>query len=209
MARRTILLASIVFALLLQGAFAADGQQENQQGDQQLPLMKPALLVIDIQNAWLPFMASADRDSAPARINEAIALFRESGNPVITVYHSDPKGGPPPGTEAFKFPDWVAIDADDPVIVKAYPSAFKDTALDSVLKEKGCNAVFLCGLSATGCVLATYFGANERDYVAFMVDGALISPKSEHTKVIEEISDSVTPGELVTLLKGQYHLQNR
>jgi len=202
---KTVLMACIIFALALQGAIAAEDQQE----DEQLPLMKPALLVIDIQNAWLPFMAVADRDSAPAKINEAIALFRKSGNPVITVYHTDPKLGPPPGTDAFKFPDWVAIEADDPVIVKNYPSSFKETALDSVLKEKGCNAVFLCGLSATGCVLATYFGADERGYVAFMVDGALISPKSEHTRMIEEISDSVTLGELATLLNGQRRLQNR
>jgi nicotinamidase-related amidase len=203
--------------LMLHGAIAADGQPQDQQVDQsldqpqdlQLPVMKPALLVIDIQNIWLPFMAAADRDSAPAKVNEAISLFRKSGNPVIAVYHTDPKLGPQPETEAFRFPDWVGIEAGDPVVVKNYPNSFRDTALDSILTEEGCNAVFLCGLSATGCVLATYFGAEDRDYVAFMVDGALISPKPEHTKMVEEISNSVTLEELATLLKGKYRLETR
>lgn len=205
MIRRTVWLAGIVFVLALQGVIAAEDQEESQQP----PIMKPALIVIDIQNVWLPFMATADKDSAPAKINEAITLFRESKNPVIVVYHTDPKLGPPPGTDPFKFPDWVAIEDSDPVIVKNYPSSFQKTALDSVLKEKGVNAVFLCGLSATGCVLATYFGAGERDYVPFMVSGALISPKTEYTRTIEEILSSVGTQELATLLKGQYRLQNQ
>jgi len=165
--------------------------------------LRPVLLVVDVQNSWLPAMDDSDRASAPAKINEAISLFRQYGYPVVAVYHSDPKGGPPPGTDLFRFPEWVAITDDDPVIVKAHPSAFTKTDLDSVLHATGRNAVFLCGLSAVGCVLATYFGADDRGYMAFMVEGALLSHDSSYTAVIEDICDSVSLRELATLLGGQ------
>ncbi|MFH1143411.1 MAG: isochorismatase family protein [Candidatus Eisenbacteria bacterium] len=61
----------------------------------------------------------------------------------------------------------------------------------ALLREKGCNAVFLCGLSSTGCVLATYHGAQDLDYKVFMVKDALIGPDAAQTDMIEDICDSV------------------
>ena len=66
-----------------------------------------------------------------------------------------------------------------------------ETELDELLTEQGVNTVFLCGLSATGCVLATYFGAVEREYEALMIEGALLSPSAEHTETIKDIVSSV------------------
>jgi len=163
--------------------------------------LRPVLLVVDVQNAWLPNMAQEDRDAAPAKINEAIALFRKSGNPIVVVYHSDPKRGPQPGTEPFQCPEWVAVTADDPVIVKAHPSAFTQTDLDALLKGSDRNSVFLCGLSAVGCVLATYFGALDRDYMAYMIDGALLSHDASYTMVVEDICYTVSTEELAKALE--------
>lgn len=53
---------------------------EEQSGKKEI---KPALLLIDVQNEWMPRMSEEDRGSAPEIINEAIALFREFGYPVI------------------------------------------------------------------------------------------------------------------------------
>ena len=89
---------------------------------------------------------------------------------------------------------------DDLKIVKNFPSAFRKTELDRLLKEKEYNTLFLCGLSATGCVLATYHGAAERDYNVFMVKDAIMSPNRNHTKVIEDISDSVNFQTLMFIL---------
>jgi len=169
--------------------------------EQQAPELRPVLLVVDVQNAWLPKMAEADMDSAPQKINEAIALFRKSGDPIIVVYHSDPKRGPEPGTEPFQCADWVAVTADDPVIVKSHPSAFAHTELDALLRGSDRNCVFLCGLSAVGCVLATYYGALERDYMVYMIDGALLSHDASYTKVIEDVCYDVTIDDLATALE--------
>ena len=79
-------------------------------------------------------------------------------------------------------------------------SGFQNTDLEQLLRDKGCNTVFLCGLSATACVLATYFGAIERDYKAFMIKGALLSGREEHTDIIEDITDAVGWQTLETLI---------
>lgn len=158
--------------------------------------LRPALLVIDVQNIWMPRMSEEDRTSAPQRVNDAISLFRELGHPVIRVYHSDPKRGPEPGTEPFEFPASIAVTEDDLRIIKAKPSAFTETDLEQILRGQELNTVFLCGLSATGCVLATYFGAKDRGFLAAMVEGALLSHNSSYTKVIEDICSSMTVEEM-------------
>lgn len=154
--------------------------------------MKPALLVIDIQNEYLKMMPDREKEIAMSwMIPAVIQLFRERGFPVIRVYNTDPQYGPKPGTEAFEFPSTVPVKPDDPKIVKNFPSAFKKTDLDKLLREKGCNTLFLCGLSAVGCVLATYHGAMDLDYDAFMIKDALMSHNSSYTDAIEDILDAV------------------
>ena len=54
----------------------------------------PVLVVMDVQNVWMDRMDEADVATAPDKINEAIALFRENDCPVIRVYHSHPERGP-------------------------------------------------------------------------------------------------------------------
>lgn len=153
--------------------------------------MRPALLVIDIQNAYLPLMAEADKGIGLNMINAAIELFRSHGFPVIRIYHTDPASGPAQGSPEFEFPSSTLIKPEDPMIVKNYPNGFKKTSLDKLLKEKGVNTVFLCGLSAVGCVLATYHGALDLDFKAFMVKYALISHDAALTKAVQEICESV------------------
>lgn len=168
--------------------------------DMKMEGVKPALLVIDIQNEFLPFMSEGDKALAFRMINGCIWLFRQKGLPVIRVYHTDSLSGPKVDSEGFEFQSTIMVTEDDPKIIKNFPSAFKKTELDKVLREKGCNTLFLCGLSATGCVLATYHGGAERGYDIFMVKDALMSPNRSHTKVIEEISNSVNIQTLMFML---------
>ena len=177
----------MLIALMLPSVVA--GQQEEKK--QKPARIKPALLVIDIQNAYLPMMAERDRERGMMFINYAIQMFRLYGHPVIRVYNTDPSYGPPRDSREFEFPDSVLIKPDDPKIVKNYPSAFKKTDLEKVLREKGCNTVFLCGLSAVGCVLATYYGAQDLDFNTFMVKDALMSQNPAYTDMVEDITNAV------------------
>ena len=162
-------------------------------------IIKPALLVIDIQNAYLSGMAQKDKDVAMRNINYYINLFRSKGFPVISVYHYSKQFGPEQGTEQFEFPASVLIKPDDPKIIKTYPDGFNKTDLNKVLQKKGVNTVFMCGLSAVGCVLATWIGAQNNDYKAFMIKDALLSHDADYTNAIEAMFDAVGP-EVVTLV---------
>jgi nicotinamidase-related amidase len=160
----------------------------------------PALVVIDIQNDYLPYMSEADRKTAMDTINKAIAIFHDKKLPVIRVYHHDVERGPHPGSEGFEFPKTILISESDPKVIKHYPNAFTKTCLDSLLKAVGANTVILCGLSATGCVLGTYFGGMDHDFKTIMLKDGLISPKTEHTAVIREICSGLNFGIVQNML---------
>lgn len=148
--------------------------------------MKPALLVVDLQNAFLPGMDRDGMDGALETINRLIDLFHQRGRPVIRLYQTHPVHGPRPGTEPFAYPASVRVRPEDPMVVRTYIDGFNQSKLDEILRAKKCNTVFLCGLSAIGCAFATYIGADNRDYRAFFVKGALLSHDATLTRGIEE-----------------------
>jgi nicotinamidase-related amidase len=152
---------------------------------------KPVLVVMDIQNAYLPYMDQEEVESGLEMINYIIDLFREHGLPVIRVHHTDLERGPEVGSEAFEFPETVHIKADDPIVVKNYPSAFKKTDLEKTVRELGSDTLFLTGLSSVGCVLATYFDGVGLELTTFMVEDALISHRHDLTEAVEEITAAV------------------
>ena len=178
-------------AVLFAGVFVSC--EKNQPTQTTVPgvSFKPALLVVDIQNEYLPVMDQKDVKPGMEAINTVIGMFRKYQYPVIRVQHTQIGQGPAPGTEAFEFPKTVPVTVDDPQIIKNYPSAFTKTSLDSLLKARGCNTVYLCGLSAVGCVLATYFGAMDRGYDTYMVRDAIISHNADYTDVIRNITGAL------------------
>jgi len=155
--------------------------------------MKPALLVIDIQNVWLDGNEELKR-SIEKRIdviNEAIGWFRRGKHPIIVIYHEDKEMGSLPGTKPFEFPDTVSIEETDIKVTKRYPSAFNKTALEAILRKEGCDTVAIVGLSASGCALATYFGAMDCDLKSYLVRDGVASSIEEHVRFAEDICDTL------------------
>jgi nicotinamidase-related amidase len=182
--KKTSILLSILLIIISITSIAQDKNEKPKEP------IKPALLVIDIQKAFLPMMSS-DKDMAMEYINALIDLFRKNGYPVIRVYHTSEEYGVTPGTEGFEYPETVKILPTDQKVLKTYPDGFNKTDLDKVIKTSGSNTLFLCGLSAVGCVLATWIGAQNADYKAFMVKDAIISHNAEYTNNVEEMFDAI------------------
>ncbi|NCA77248.1 MAG: cysteine hydrolase [Alphaproteobacteria bacterium] len=178
------ILISVILAFCATTLFAQSGKPEK-------TVMKPALLVIDVQKQFLPMMSKEDQDKALMMMNWSIWVFRQYGFPVIRVYHTSDKWGPKPDDPGFQFADTLRILDTDPKIVKTYGSAFNKTGLDKLLKEKGINTLYLCGLSSVGCVLATYTDAANYDYKAFLIKDALMGPDAVQTDQIEAILGAV------------------
>lgn len=153
--------------------------------------IKPALLIIDIQKTYLKYIPDNDKEAALTRINMYIEMFRNHDFPIIRIYHFNKENGPLQGTDDFEFPKSVLIKSEDPQVIKTYPDGFNKTDLDKVIKENGCNTLFLCGLSSVGCVLATWIGAFNHDYKAFLVKDAIMSHNKDYTTNIELMFDAV------------------
>jgi nicotinamidase-related amidase len=164
--------------------------------------MKPALLVIDMQSVYLPMMDADGKESALCTINQAIDLFRGKDLPIIRIYHTDAAHGPQPGTEPFAFPATVHVGPQDPMVVKTYSDGFNKTDLHALLTERGCDTVFLCGLSAVGCAFATYIGAENRDYRAFFVRDALLRHDAVLTRGMENTHGAVDLAAVEVMLEG-------
>jgi nicotinamidase-related amidase len=135
-------------------------------------------------------------------INACIDLFRSHGYPIIRVYHFSEEYGPQKETEGFEFPKTVKITAEDPKVIKTYPDAFNKTELDQIIKDTGSNTLFLTGLSSVGCVLATWIGAQNHDYEAFMVKDAIMSHNSDYTNQAEDMFNAVSYDVIKLLLES-------
>lgn len=155
--------------------------------------MKPALLVIDVQNEWLS-MSPGLKASLEQRlevINAAIDLFRQKGLPIVRIYHVSKGVGPEPGTERFAFHPMVKISETDAQIIKNYPNAFNKTDLGEILAKEEVGVIVLCGLSATGCVMATFIGAVDRDLQPFLLKDGIADSREENVRFIEELFDHI------------------
>lgn len=181
--------AIIITILIMIVSGKSFSQDQKEQTSAQI---KPALLIIDIQNVYLSMVPEREREMAMTYINGLIELFRSNGYPIIRIYSLNNESGPKPGTEQFEYPTSVLIKDEDAKIIKSYGNAFTKTELDKIIKEKGSNTLFLCGLSAVGCVLATWIGAQDHDYRAFLVKNAIMSHNSDYTKNVEDMFDAVS-----------------
>ncbi len=168
--------------------------------------MKPALFVQDIQNAWLyePDSNQDLRMSVENRldlINEAIDWFRSRGLPIIVGYTKDESQGLVPGSRSYEVPSTVHVRDTDLKATKRHASAFGNPEFGALLKREGCDTMVIVGLSASGCVLGTYWSAPDWDVRAYVLKGGIASHNEEHVRFAEEICDTITLKELEDALK--------
>ncbi|MCX5976582.1 MAG: cysteine hydrolase [Coprothermobacterota bacterium] len=165
--------------------------------------MKPALLVIDVQAAFLKLSPKTVQSlhEAIETINAAIALFREKQLPIVCIQHMDEKEKLLPGEDGFETPEQLAILPTDLHIHKTYENAFNKTALGEKMRELGVDTVILTGFCAEYCVLSTYRGAENLDLVPIILRGSLASGIAENIAFVENISDIISFGTLKKLLE--------
>lgn len=142
----------------------------------QAPGPGDALLVVDVQNDFLPGGALGLRggDAVVAPANRILAAWRKHGLPVFLSrdWHPDghcsfaAQGGPWPvhcvaGTRGAEFAAALVTAPDDVVISKATRadkdaySALDGTPLAAELRARGVGRLFIAGLATDYCVRAT------------------------------------------------------
>lgn len=164
--------------------------------------MKPALLVIDIQDAFFK-ESQACSDSlktAVIYINAAIDLFRKRNLPIVVIQHQSEDEGLVPGKPGFDVSESVKLEPHDMRIVKTYGNSFTKTGLAEKLREHDVDTVIVTGFCAEYCVLSTYKGAQDCDFMPIILRGSLASANAEHIRFVEEITETVSFGALKTFL---------
>ena len=156
--------------------------------------MKPALLVIDVQQKFFEFgpEVANSLNKAIYFINEALTFFREKKLPIIIIQHIDEAKGLVPETPGFELPQSLNILPADRRIYKTYGNAFTKTELESILHDLGVDTVIISGFCAEYCVLSTYRGALDKDLTPALLRGTLASINPSNIPFVENVNDIIT-----------------
>jgi nicotinamidase-related amidase len=162
--------------------------------------MKPALLIIDMQYAWLNDQTKGSIDSALVTIKHILEFFRKHKLPVYFIQHENKSLGVVAGSDEFRILDAIIPKENEIVIKKTYGNAFNKTNLSSLLQEDGVDTLILTGYRAENCVLSTYRGALDLDLFPIVLKNAIASPDAKAVDFIESISEIISLKALIQLL---------
>ncbi|WP_028604111.1 cysteine hydrolase family protein [Ottowia thiooxydans] len=117
--------------------------------------MKPALLIIDMQQALCEGSGAA---FACARIIERINALAHTARaahvPVIWVQHAD-SSQLRDGSPGWQIAQGLTVDASDHRVPKTTPDSFNRTHLEALLKELAVDTLIVCGMHTEFCVDTT------------------------------------------------------
>lgn len=154
------------------------------------PGKKPALLLIDMVEAYLQPDSPLYCETAAAAVDEAAELLdeaRSGGHPVFHTRVSYEPGGANGGLFYRKIPILNVFEEGSPlgafpaalqpregetVVTKQYPSAFFGTDLADTLRAEGVDTLVIAGFSTSGCVRASALDALQNGFAPFIVRDA-------------------------------------
>jgi len=137
-------------------------------------MSKICLLVVDIQKSAMAKNVYAAEHFIHAVV-ELIDGARAESIPVVHIQHDDG-----PGTElatgslGWEFAEPVRPISGEEVIEKKSNSGFKETGLETSLRDRGIETLVICGLQTEYCINATVLSAKERDF-------NVVIPREGHT----------------------------
>jgi nicotinamidase-related amidase len=135
--------------------------------------MTSALIVIDVQQALCSGQYAAfEIDAVIERINVLSTKARAAGMPVILVQHEEEGGPLPYGGEGWQLAAALTVQPDDLRVRKTTPDSFHQTNLHQLLRERGVDALLICGLQTDFCVDTTVRRAFTLGYSATLVADA-------------------------------------
>ncbi len=135
------------------------------------------LVVVDVQKKFTGGSIPEKGDEEAVRvINEAAAMFRAAGRPVIFIfYDGECECSNYEKSDGDEFLHGIITYPTDIIVHKKHMNSFLDTKLEETVKECGGDSILLAGMVTQYCVLGTYFGAFERGLSPYLLKGGIIS----------------------------------
>ncbi len=160
--------------------------------------MKPALLLIDLQNDFIdrPGLHPSPEQLLPG-IAGLLEGFRAKHLPIVhlrTEVNADGNDRMPHwrtqnlwacvrGTHGAQPPAILSPLAGEPVVAKRFFSGFANTDLADILRAAGVDLLVVAGLYTHGCVRATVVDAYSQGYTVWLAHDGIASPEEEHAQL--------------------------
>ena len=135
---------------------------------------KPALLLVDIQKAFLDKDYPGNkRNNLDAELicGKILKKWRELGLKVIHVRHSstNPKSMLHESKPGFEFNDHVKPINDEMVLTKKVNSAFIGTGLNEILKKSKIETIVIVGMTTNHCISTTVRMSGNLGYETYLI----------------------------------------
>jgi nicotinamidase-related amidase len=131
----------------------------------EIPQLKPALLIIDVQHALFDVEPAPFEDGEVIRrINQLSIRARNAGAPVVFIQHETPAEPLAWQSRAWKLATNLMAAPADHYVRKTTPDAFLKTDLQEKLESLGTDHLIVCGYASEFCVDSTIRSAAARGY---------------------------------------------
>lgn len=140
-------------------------------------MAKQALILIDIQNDYFP-NGKWPLDGVDAAADKAVQVlqaFRQTGEAVIHVRHEFATDDAPffaPGSEGAQLHPKVLNQSDEPVVLKHFVNAFRETNLRALLEQRSITDLVVVGSMSHMCIDAVVRAAADLGYKVTLVHDA-------------------------------------
>jgi nicotinamidase-related amidase len=136
-----------------------------------------ALIIIDLQNDYFAGgrWVLEGADAAAANTARLLEAARRADDLVVHIRHEFPNADAPffaPGSSGAEIHDSVRPLEGEPVIVKQYANAFRETTLQAMLEQEGITDLTICGAMSHMCVDAGTRAAADLGYPITVVHDA-------------------------------------
>jgi acyl-CoA reductase-like NAD-dependent aldehyde dehydrogenase/nicotinamidase-related amidase len=160
--------------------------------------MKPALLLIDVQNDFLERKGLTPRPDVLAKKIEILTSgCRELDLPIFHVHTRILRDGSDRMPHWKRNNTWLCIEdtagaqppeslrprGTESLHTKQFFSAFGDPSLDTALRTRSIDTLVIAGLYLHGCIRATILDAYQRGYEVWVADDAIGSNEPGHAEI--------------------------
>lgn len=139
--------------------------------------MATALIIVDVQNDYFSggSMELAGMEAAAENCARLLQSFRAAAQPLFHIQHLANRPG-----ATFFVPDTAGCEINarveprdgEPVVVKHFPSAFRETELHRRLQSDGVDELVICGAMTHMCIDTTVRAAFDLGYRCHVIADA-------------------------------------
>lgn len=164
-----------------------------------------ALIVVDMQRDFMPggALPVPGGDKIIPKVNEYIESFKKRGALIVATRdwhppnHMSFKDWPPHCIQNTKGAEFVVELPEDTIVIskadkpdkEAY-SGFQDTGLAELLRKRGIEKLYICGVATEYCVKATALDALKEGFEVYILKDAVKGIKEEdEEKALNELKE--------------------